>query len=103
MRIEDDEISALKIGEVIYECRSGVNIEVRITSEPVQVPGGYDGRKQWQWTAENTQNAEPIAYLITEGLSHYGPRLYRQPQYVRVMEGGLLSFPRLGGEDLVLP
>ena len=88
MSIDDDEIGTLKVGDVIYECEYGTNIEVRITSEPVQVPGGgYEWRTQWQWTAENTQNGEPIAYLLTEGLSHYGPRLYREPQYSRIVDG----------------
>jgi len=86
MSIPEQEIVNLNIGDIIYECQYGENIEVRLTSNPVESPG-FDDHKQWSWTAENTQNGEVINYLVTENLSHYGPRLYRTPQYCRIVNG----------------
>lgn len=102
MTIRDDEVKDLKVGDIIYECEYGTNIEVRVLSTPgrSQATEHLDYRTQWSWKAENTQTGEVIDYLLTEGLSHYGPRLYRQPQYARVVDGAW-SYPRLGGTDLV--
>lgn len=96
MSIRDSEIPALRIGDVFYECEMGMNIEARVTSEPVET-GELDGKRQWRWTAENTQNGKVINYLLTEGMSHYGPRLYRIPQYCRMVDGEM-TFPLLGAE-----
>jgi hypothetical protein len=97
--IRDEEVKDLKAGDVIYECQYATNIEVRLKSAPKLI-GMVDGRNQWEWCGENTQTGEVIDYLLTEGLSHYGPRLYRKPQYVRFSGNGQVSFPRLGGADL---
>lgn len=86
MTIATDEIEAFKIGDVFYECEAGVNIEARVTSKPI-VGEGHEGRKTLSWEAVNTQNDEPISYFLTDGLGHYGPRIYRQPQYGRIVDG----------------
>lgn len=99
MSILDRDIPSLKVGEVIYECEAGMNTEARVTKAPTEVDG-VDGRKQWRWDAVNTQNGEAISYLLTEGLSHYGPRLYRAPQYCCVSNGEI-SFPLLGAPTSV--
>jgi len=83
--IRDEEIQHLAIGDIIYECEMFANIEVRVLTVPTC--SVFDGRKQWRWKAENTQNGDQIDYLLTEGLSHYGPRLYRNPQYARIIDG----------------
>ena len=100
--IRDEELKDLKVGDVIYECEYGTNIEVRLTSAPTSAESSeaLGKRTQWRWTAENTQTGEVIDYLLTEGLSHYGPRLYRQPQYIHVARDGTWSFPRLGGTPI---
>lgn len=94
--IRDSEIAAFKIGDVFYECEMGMNIEARVTSDPVSTTSAELGdKRQWRWTAENTQNGETINYLLTEGMSHYGPRLYRTPQYCKFIDGEM-TFPLLG-------
>lgn len=95
MSIRDSDIPNLKIGDVIYECEMGMNIEARITSEPVESYSEGLEKRQWRWTAVNTQNGETIYYLLTEGLSHYGPRLYLQPQYSRFADGEI-TYPLVG-------
>lgn len=92
--IRDEDIMSLKVGDVIYECEGGMNLEARVTEAPTEAEG-FEGRKKWAWTAINTQTGEEISYLLTEGLSHYGPRLYRQPQYCRFVNGEM-DFPLLG-------
>lgn len=94
MSIRDSEISSLAIGDIIYECEMGMNIEARVTSSPTETTTD-DGKRQWRWTAENTQNGKVINYLLTEGMSHYGPRLYRMPQYCKFVDGEI-TFPLMG-------
>lgn len=84
----------LKIGDLFYECEGGMNIEAKVT-EAVTEHEGFEGRKQWKWKAVNTQNGEEIDYLLTDGLSHYGPRIYGQPQYCHVKDGEF-TFPLYG-------
>jgi hypothetical protein len=100
VNISDKDIPSLKVGDVIYECEAGMNIEARVTEAPTET-GYVDGRKQWQWKAVNTQCGEEINYLLTEGLSHYGPRLYRNPQYCRFSEGEM-TFPLFGAPSQVV-
>ncbi len=95
MSIQDREIPELKIGDVIYECEMGMNAEVRITSEPVDSFNEQLGKRQWRWTAENTQTGAKVEYLSTEGFRHYGPHLYRRPQYSRMVDGQM-TFPLVG-------
>lgn len=96
--IRDSEIPGLQVGDIFYECEYGTNIEARITSAPVESFSESLGKRQWKWTAENTQNGKVIDYLLTEGLSHYGPRLYRQPQYIR-FEDGKTTIPLMGAVE----
>lgn len=97
-RIRDTDIVSLNIGDLIYECEAWFgNLEARVTSKPVETEIEIDGRtrKQWSWSAENTQTGDPINYLITDGLSHYGPHIYRAPQYCRMVDGEM-TFPLFG-------
>lgn len=98
MSIRDEEIADFEIGDIIYECEGGTNIEIRILSKPTFEIWDDDGkpRRQWSWEAENTQNGEKIGYLLTEGLSHYGPRLYHQPQYISIGKDGEWVMKLLG-------
>lgn len=98
----DDEIQKLAVGDVFYECEMFTNIEARVTVAPTlaESNGKYsDGTPwvQWVWEATNTQSGETISYRLTERLSHYGPFLYRAPQYARVVDGQPV-FPLLGGQ-----
>lgn len=94
--IPDSEIKNLAVGEVFYECEMFMNVEARVTEAPTPA-GEMEGRQQWRWKAVNTQNGKEIDYLLTEGFSHYGPRLYRKPQYVRFVNGEI-SVPLVGAD-----
>ena len=95
--IRDTEIMSLAVGDIIYECEMGMNLEARVTTAPIEEEG-FEGRKKWSWTAKNTQNGQEINYLITEGMSHYGPRLYREPQYCGFANGEI-TFPLVGAQE----
>lgn len=97
-KIPDHEIKNLAVGDVFYECEMFMNVEAKVTEAPVSSEG-FEGRKQWRWKAVNTQNGEPISYLMTEGLSHYGPYIYSQPQYASVGADGEPVFSLLGAKS----
>ena len=88
------------VGDTIYECQSGLNIKVEVTSRPEYVLETSFGteRKYWTWSGKNVYSGEAIAYALTEGLEHYGPRLYSEPQYVTVT-GGEVAYRFIGDED----
>jgi hypothetical protein len=92
---EIDKLAAMKLGHIFYECEMGMNIRARGTATPVVTNDGYEGRRVLRWEAENTESGERIDYMMTEGLDHYGPRIYDQPQYARVKDGELI-FPLVG-------
>ncbi|UDF29319.1 UNVERIFIED_ORG: hypothetical protein LHK14_17670 [Roseateles sp. XES5] len=92
--IRDNEIEHLAVGDIIYECEMFMNAEVRVTEVPTCTVTD-EGWKQWRWKAENTQDGSIVDYLLTEGLSHYGPRLYREPQYAKIVDGKPV-FPLVG-------
>lgn len=96
--IADGEVPDFEVGYVFYECESGMNLEAKVTSKPVEVEG-LDGKRSWEWTAQNTQNGSSIDYKLTEGFSHYGPRLYTKPQYVHIGKDKDFVFKLLGADD----
>jgi hypothetical protein len=79
----------LNVGDIFYECQSGFNIQAKVTTQPKSKTITFmeEEKIQWQWTAVNVTTGEEINYCLTEGLEHYGPRLYSEPQYVYVKDG----------------
>lgn len=72
----------LEVGMVYYECSSGMNLQGTVVSPVVESAIFTMGkeRKQWCWVAER-KNGTKFDCAITEGFEHYGPRIYREPQY----------------------
>lgn len=95
MRITNKEVSEFKVGDIFYECSSGFNLEARVTVAPTETVD-ESGFRQWEWQAVNTQNESPISYLICERYMAYAPKLYRSPQYMRLV-GGDFRFELIGG------
>lgn len=92
MRLSLQEISELKVGDVLYESGSGGSIKIRITSNPVLdvidtlEPMSLYGKKQYRWTAVKEDDPSvTIDYLITESNEHYGPKLYRDDPYISLL------------------
>lgn len=74
--------SDLEVGMVYYECSSGTNLQGTVVTpvETSTIVIGSDERKQWQWVAKRIDGSE-FDCTSTEGFGHYGPRIYREPQY----------------------
>lgn len=90
-----DDIAAFKVGDVAFECESGTNLRFSVETEPVVTNDGYEGRRQVAFVGKNTVTGETIQYRLTDGLMHYGPRLYREAQYVTV-RGGEITYDLVG-------
>lgn len=71
----------LKSGDVFYECSGGINIQAQAITSPV-----FNNDK-WEWSAINMKTGEMISYMINVNYSHYGPKLYDSPQYVKIKDG----------------
>lgn len=67
----------LDVGDTFYECYMGMNVEMIVETKP-----SFEDN-QWRWTAKN-QEGNIQDYLITKGYEHYGPKIYSQPQYVKI-------------------
>ena len=94
MRTTPDEMN---IGDIFYECQSGYNIKCKVLTRPEWVlqESAEKTRKHWTWFAVNVFTGGNINYGLTEGLEHYGPRIYSEPQYVHYKDG-VSSFKFVG-------
>lgn len=95
--ISFNAVAAFSVGQLFYESEAGSNYECIVKTVPV-VEYGRDDKRSALWKAVNAQNGEEIAYRVTEGLMHYGPRLYTMPQYVRIV-GGVAQVSFIGELD----
>ena len=79
----------MNIGDIFYECQSGYNIMCKVLTRPEWTNEDVFGTssRHWKWLGQNVHNREKIQYGLTEGLEHYGPRLYREPQYAHFIDG----------------
>jgi hypothetical protein len=79
----------MNIGDIFYECQSGINLKCKVLTRPEYTNEVYSGiaKRHWKWVAENVYNGDKINYGLTEGFEHYGPRLYSEPQYVHFIDG----------------
>lgn len=68
-------VEDIKVGDIHYEYDYGVQLKVQVVTAPVK------NRDQWSWKSKQVSNGTPIDYLITEGMSHYAPKLYDYEAY----------------------
>lgn len=89
MKLSFEELTELKVGEVFFECDSGVNLTFSVTVDPVISKCDISGKEHRQvaWTANNVASGKDTIFMVTEGLEHYGPKIYRTPQYVAFKDG----------------
>ena len=85
-----DVVKSLKSGDVFYESDYGITLKMRATSTPVQDGIGVNKKPKWKWTAENVDTGQSVDYLVTEGLTCYGPNLYSEDPSGPVTEIGLV-------------
>ena len=77
---------ALKVGDTFYECEYGINMKFVVNSIPnVSINKVADkDRVHVSWTSTKLDGTI-IKHSITEGLGHYGPRIYAEPQYITMV------------------
>lgn len=81
------QLCALKAGDEFYECESGMNLHARVVSLPLVGHSTSLNKAQVRFSAVNMKSGRVLDYLATEGLLHYGPRIYTEPEYVHVKDG----------------
>jgi hypothetical protein len=76
-------LEEIKIGDIHYEFEYGCGIKCEVITRPERVVSGEYA--QWKWKSKNLNNPDHIIdYMVTEGLSHYGPNLYDHEAYGNV-------------------
>lgn len=70
----------LNVGDIFYECYNGMNVKLKVIRKPEFITSVVNGKRKWSWVAI-TLDGEVIDYSITEGLEHYGPKIYSIPMY----------------------
>ena len=91
MRIDPRE---LKMGDIFYECQYGVNLKMNVLTQPIATKINLLTKDtlQWTWEAVNMITNLKVDYTLTEGFGHYGPKLYKEPQYVEIKSDGTPEF-----------
>ena len=85
--------TSLKNNDVFFECECGMNSEYRVT-ENIKF---NDARDAISWKGVNTNTNEIVEFMIREDYQHYGPKIYKEPQYVSMNENDELGFQILDG------
>lgn len=80
-----EKLTQLNVGDIAYECQYGMNLKFVVKTKPVVEDCDMSDkvRRQVTWTAENVIDGSKIDYLVTEGMEHYGSRIYSRPEYCR--------------------
>lgn len=68
------EIVAFNVGEQYMECSSYGDISFEVMTKPKVIKSGK--YTQVSFEAVSLDSGEPIDYLLTKGLEHYGPSIY---------------------------
>jgi len=61
-------------GDILWESGQYGSIQFEVLNEPTHVDG------KWEWKARTTKHGV-VDYLITDGMEHYGPEIYRNVVY----------------------
>jgi hypothetical protein len=100
MSLSFDEVAALEVGSVVYECQYGLNVEVKVMTKPVIDETGEAKQVRFEGACSHNSDHGPTKFLLTKGFESYGPSLYAEPVY-GTSEDGKLVFKILGqGEKI---
>mgnify|MGYP006422323193 CR=1 FL=1 len=75
-----EDVCNFKIGERYWECNQHGCIHFEVTSTP-----SIRNDKVW-FNAVDLDTNEEIPYLLTNGLEHYGPKIYNHKAYMTIDE-----------------
>ena len=84
LRLNYEDMKNMEVGEVYYESSQYSNIKFTLIEKPVEIIG-----EMTQLIFKGSViGREDINFLVTKGLEHYGPKIYKQPAYVGVQNIG---------------
>ena len=69
-------VENIKLGDIHYEFEYGFGIKCEVISLPERNEDG-----QWSWQSRNVNTNNIIDYMVSEGYSHYAPKLYDYEAY----------------------
>ncbi len=71
------DLKDVKKGQILWECQSGFNIRVEAQEDARKKDNG------WACNMKLSRNGgEILEYYWVQEYAHYGPRLYKEPQYI---------------------
>lgn len=70
----------VKAGEVVWECEGGRNLRMTIKDNAANTGKGYEA-------IGVTVNDVEVYLYHAYGYEHYGPKLYKNPQYCYLRDG----------------
>ena len=76
------KVKDLKKGQRVWECERGMNLEYYVLEDAVVIENGHACKV----ISRNLVEMDLFQH-IDEGLHHYGPKLYSEPQYVKINNG----------------
>lgn len=92
MRYKFEQVAALKKGDVVWECSQYGSIQVELLEDAVveDVLGDHasEGEQKVTFTAKvvNKEGGREINYLLNNKHMHYGPKLYKENEYMTIEE-----------------
>lgn len=88
----------LRKGDVFWEsCQLG-NAKGVVTTEPKLEDDVFTFTADI--TSDGVNITRDVSYRITKGMEHYGPRLYKEPDYVYIKDGEFWYFKEVKDTNL---
>ena len=72
------ELKKIKRDDVVYECEHGENVKFIALEDVHQKEGDLEW---WEFKARRVSTGEVVVMGVREGFDHYGPKLYKEPEY----------------------
>lgn len=76
------QLKEIKVGDTLFDCSGGINIEFSVIDSPVEIFNKSLESNQLTWKGID-HNGKKMNFLVTEKLTHYGPRIYMRPAYTQ--------------------
>lgn len=82
------DVIDFKVGDVFYESDYCGTVKLQVSTLPsVEEVDIFDEKhRQVSFKATMIEGGKEVEFLMTEGLEHYGPKLYDHPAYVNLKE-----------------
>ena len=80
MSMSYSELKTIVVGQTLFNCESGNNIEFSVMEAPSEKFNVGLDSNQLIWVGVDP-DGEEMRFLITETLPHYGPKIYTHKAY----------------------